>query len=897
MLNNPEAICVILNVYDACQAALSGGVQDALLSTIKAYGTKSFSGAQATLFDHPVLGHLELQVVLTKQWARRRPEEYAEWLESHRRILNTLFSTMNHPVYLRAEPKVGCSVFDFVKLNSFQMQGYHELDISRAQEFIGEVSRFGCLESCDDRGFTLLQSVAVKDDLEMAKILVATLGASVNAYGNTYGWTPLLLSCHCGHFEMAKWLAEHGADPTIRETLYGATILHSLHRFSKREHCEEILDIALSADLDINCAMKNGYTPLHTTFSGWDYSNGAAAELLLEYGADPSRQGDLWGGYFKFISPIALAAQSLDTELPKTMISVAESIVSVIGHGYEKILEVVLSLLADQDMRVVVDEQRPVTERGADPCLVIAITQSRAYFLEAFLNAFPATPVNPNIDGPSRTFLHIAIERWSIEAVRCLLRHGADILVKDVRGRHSVQVAAHCFPTVVPELIEALEGLALAKRRGKSVRDILEDTKSSKYSVFAQLILEGYDDERKLLEFLRVKYDVKHDYKIQDEDGTWSTFLGHAIPIAGAEGLIPVEHIEYLLSLDPLPSFVCSSTGDTLLTSAVQGFCMLEVNACPQLFVKIDPASARGSFNLPCHQITEMILAKYPDHTNLLLGPNGSNALQTAAYWGNGTALQMIKDHMQRKFPRKTVPWNVKANGNTVLDYAMLAVQDQKIKALEPIVNRVATRATRESALACYEFLRENGAVHNWELQGTMVADRFVWFNAELTNIATFIRLATQRLGLDQPELAMDDDVVIATTSSPGARIIRSSVVQLAWRSDKLFIRLYSVKVSNLAAEGLQQFLDWFKKRMTEDDPRLYTSLHIQPGLYPYMTLQYEHYVPGTTETVRRRRGGRIWTEEEVTEARSGFSTLWKMFFGSAEQAFLEQLTGEPSAS
>ncbi|KAL2686858.1 hypothetical protein Neosp_004400 [[Neocosmospora] mangrovei] len=737
VMKSPEAVSMILNVFDACEAPLPENIRDDLLATIKTYGTMTFSGAQATLFDHPVPKHIEHNVVLGRIWSKRWPEEYEKWLTTDRRILNTVFPANNNPLYLRAEPKTGQPEFDFDRLTTFKMGGPDKLDPTKRLGFIEEVTRLGCLEACSDYGLTLLQVAVVKDDLEMVKILVLELGASINAYGNTYRWTPLLLACHCGYFEMAKWLVEHGADASIREELHGATILHSLHRCSDRKECEEILDIALSADIDINCSMKNGMTPLHATFSGWDYSEGAAARLLLEYGADPTRQAKEWDGNFGFFTPIAQAAQMLDVDLILEMISAAESFISIAGlparrqlshakaqafsalttrtrfyfmatagRGYMSKLEATISLLADQDMRDIVDERRDKDERVADTFLAMSIHKARGFFVEALLTVFPDTKLDTPSEGLSRTFLQIAIERRSIEAMRCLIQHGANLLAKDIRGRNSLQVAAHYFPAVLPELIKLVEEMPLDEREGKSIKEILESQDNSGHTLFAQLLLEGYDDERQLAESLRVKYDLQHDYKMREDGDKWTTFVGYMISAAAADGLIPIEHVQYLLDLNPAPEYVCDSEGKTLLSLAVQGF-----------------SGSRNSYDLPCHQITGMLLQQYADYDGIFARSKTQRTiLHVAAYWSNNTALQMIKDHVQRNCPGKLVPWNIIEGGNTVLDFASLGVREKTLPALGPEGNKVATRSTKKAALECYKFLRENGALHNWELQGTMVA-------------------------------------------------------------------------------------------------------------------------------------------------------------------------------
>ncbi|UPL01367.1 hypothetical protein LCI18_012301 [Fusarium solani-melongenae] len=904
VMKSPEAVSLILNVFDACEASLPEDIRDELMATIKTYGTTTFSGAQATLFDHHIPRQIEHHVILGKIWSKRWPEEYEKWLTTDTRILNTVFPANNNPLYLRAEPKTGEPEFDFDQLTTFKMGGPDMLDPAKRPDFIAEVTRVGCLEACRDYGFTLLQVAVVKDDLEMVKILVLQLGASINAYGNTYRWTPLLLACHCGYYTMAKWLVEHGADPAIREELHGATNPHSLHRFSDRKHCEEILDIALSADIDINCAMKNGMAPLHASFSGWDYSEGVAARLLLEYGADPTRQAEEWDGYFGFVTPITLAAQVLDVDLMLEMISAAESFISIAGlsarrqlshakaqafsalttrtrfyymatagRGYMNRLEAAISLLADKDMRDIVDERRAEDERVADTCLAMSIHKARGFFIEALLNVFPDTKVDAPFEGLSRTFLQIAIERRSIEAMRCLIRHGANLLAKDIRGRNALQVAAHYFPTVLPELVNLMEGLPLEKRGGKTIKEVLESQDNSGHTLFAQLLLEGYDEERQLAESLRLKYGLQNDYKMGGGGDKWTTLVGYMVSAAAAAGLIPIEHVQYLLDLGPAPEYVCDSEDRTLLSLVVQGF-----SGCKRNGKRVTCTASPVTRSQPCYD------------TIFTRSKTQRTVLHIAAYWSNKTALHMIKDHVQRNYPGKPVPWNLIEGGNTVLDFASLGVREKTLPALGPEGNKVATRSTKKAALECYKFLRENGALQNWELQGTMVAVRLLMYKVDFVKTGLFMRVATERLGLGAPEMDLDGVIEVANTCSPGARLIRLPVVQLAWRYNNFFLRFYSVRVSSLAMEGSEQFRAWFEKRMTKDDPRFYESLNLPPGLYPYKTLNYKHSVPHTNETVERTRTGPIWTEEECDGLRARFSALWDVFLGENEREFLEKL-------
>ncbi|KAF4436404.1 serine threonine kinase [Fusarium acutatum] len=899
MMESSEALSVILNIFDACDTPLPPGFEDQLLSKIEKYGTKTFSVAQGTLFDHVVLEHLTTDQILGKTWAQRWPERYQEFLATERKFPNMVLLHYNITLILKEKPNMENPVFNFDQLKSLKVAGWDNLDPDRKDQFKAEVTSFECLNSCNEDGFILLQIAAVKNDIPMAQALIE-LGADVNAHGNTHGWAPLLLSCHCGHFNMARLLIDSGADATIRETQHGATILHSLSRFSKRGHCEEIFDIALSAGLDINVAMKNGATPLHTTFAAWDYSQGVATELLLEYGGDPTRQVQEWDDFLNVTTSIGHAAQRLDPNLLQRMLAASESFVAIAGvsaqrqlshaktqalvaltrrtrfyymcvggKGYKEKLETVISLLFDEGSHSEVFERRGVDEdQPTTHFLALCVGTGSGFLVETFLKVFPHTVIHDPSWNLPRLLFHIAIERRQTLAVRAFVGQGADILTKGERGRNALHTAAHYFPKILPELVEVLEGLPLEKRQGKSMTDILEEQCNSGLTVFAQLLVEGYDEERKLAESLRVKYSLKHDYKMTiDESWTFGSYL---VAISAADGLAPIEHIQYLLSLDPLPEYRDIPTGYTLLWRVVGGL-----------------SASRDSYDLARHRIARLLLDKYPTFDEIFQRDDmGQSVLHRAALWFNKTALQMITAHAQRHCSSKILPWNTVASGNTVLDYIILGVTEN-FPMLYPEVNKVATRSTKKAASACYSFLRENGALHNWEMEGSMVTARLVVHQPDPGRLTLFMILATQQLGLGLMDIDLDRCVEVGTSATNGGRLIRVPIVDLVWKHDNFILRLFYIRISSCAVEGARQYCDWIKQRITELEPRYYESLGLPEGRLPFTTLDYEQRMPLTEDPVRWSRGGRIWTEEERDGLRLQFSSLWDVFFRKAEKDFL----------
>ncbi|SCO40934.1 related to death-associated protein kinase 1 [Fusarium fujikuroi] len=805
-MENSDALSVVLRIFDACDTSLPSGSRDELLSKVESYGTKTFGLAQGTLFDHLVPKHLSTNQILGRTWTHKWPEKYQAYLSTERRFPNMFLLHCNSPLFLKEKPNMDNPVFDFDRLTCLRDAGKDNLDPRKKDEFKGEVARLGCLNYCNKDGFTLSQIAACKNDLVMARALIE-LGVDVNAHGNTHGWAPLLLSCHCGHFDMAKLLIDNGADPTIRENMHGV-----------------------------------------------------ATELLLESGADPTRQVQEWDGFLNFNTAIAHAAQQLDVDLLLRMLAASEALVAILGlsarrqlsdakaqalsalfrrtrfycmcvggKGYKEKLEKVISILADEDARSVLIERRRVDKKQpTDPFLTMCTFRGSGFFVEAFLKVFLDTVIDDFSWNLPRLFLHVAIERRDIEAVRAFVRQGADILTKERGGRNALHFAAHCFPKILPELIKTLEEIPSDRRQGKSMTEILEGQCNSGLTVFAQLLVEGYDDERKLAESLRAKYSLKHDYKMR-RDGSWVTFGGYLVSLVVADGLVPIEHIQYLLNFDVLPEYVTTPAGKTLLATAIEGF-----------------SGSRDSYDLACHQITRMLLAKYPafDDVFRIADEKGRTSLHIAAYWSNKIALQMIKEHAQRHFPNKTIPWNTEASGNTVLDHALQGIKEKSFPALDNEVNKVATRSTRKAALACYAFLRENGALHNWELEGSLVAARLIMYTPDFQKIGLFLRLVTQRLGLGPPDVDFDRCVEVGTSTSLDGRLIRVPVVDLIWKHDNFILRFYSVRISSLAIEGFRQFHGWIEKRMTEIEPRCHESLGLPAGRWPFMSLTYDQPIP-----------------------------------------------------
>jgi ankyrin repeat protein len=107
---------------------------------------------------------------------------------------------------------------------------------------------------------------------------------------NDYGETPLFMACQAGHFEAASMLCQRTQHGT--QDYSTITELHSLDKFDEI-HMETIAKMLLDWGIDINCRNKeNGQTPLALILNRNAPSCGAAIQVLLEKGANPSVKDD-----------------------------------------------------------------------------------------------------------------------------------------------------------------------------------------------------------------------------------------------------------------------------------------------------------------------------------------------------------------------------------------------------------------------------------------------------------------------------------------------------------------------------------------------------------------------------------------------------------------------------
>jgi len=146
--------------------------------------------------------------------------------------------------------------------------------------------------STDSDGVSLLQWCAYYGDVSAMKFLLAN-GASLDSLGESFD---LNAACFHGHWRLAKFLIERGADVNRPLADTGETPLHSALCTTNRLAHNLVMKVLLSHGANPNCATKpsvetgafmrdirtKGETPLHRAAA---FGDEEAIQLLMDAGA------------------------------------------------------------------------------------------------------------------------------------------------------------------------------------------------------------------------------------------------------------------------------------------------------------------------------------------------------------------------------------------------------------------------------------------------------------------------------------------------------------------------------------------------------------------------------------------------------------------------------------
>jgi ankyrin repeat protein len=146
--------------------------------------------------------------------------------------------------------------------------------------------------SSDANGVSLMQHCAYYGDVSAIRHLLAN-GASLDVLGNDLG---LNSACFHGHWKLAQFLLEHGADANWTDPDNGETPLHAALCTTERTAHNRVMRVLLAHGADPNRATKPGVetsgfmrdvrtcgeTPLHRAAA---FGDEEVINMLLEAGA------------------------------------------------------------------------------------------------------------------------------------------------------------------------------------------------------------------------------------------------------------------------------------------------------------------------------------------------------------------------------------------------------------------------------------------------------------------------------------------------------------------------------------------------------------------------------------------------------------------------------------
>ncbi|XP_037483657.1 serine/threonine-protein phosphatase 6 regulatory ankyrin repeat subunit A-like isoform X1 [Triticum dicoccoides] len=159
---------------------------------------------------------------------------------------------------------------------------------------------------------------AMNGRLDVCRCLVEDLRVDVNQRTFT-GDTALAISAAYGTAAITKYLLDRGADPTLVGALWPP-----LHGAAMSGECE-ILELLLSAGIDVDCFDSVYGTPLHAAAA---VGEDGAVNILLEHHADPNKILNLHS------TPLNLSILFKSLECVKLLIKAGADVNKIDHNGY-----------------------------------------------------------------------------------------------------------------------------------------------------------------------------------------------------------------------------------------------------------------------------------------------------------------------------------------------------------------------------------------------------------------------------------------------------------------------------------------------------------------------------------------------------------------------------------
>jgi uncharacterized protein len=300
-----------------------------------------------------------------------------------------------------------------------------------------------CWQSKAD-GLSLLHKAAMCGSVAKCELLLqASKGRALSLRVPATAATAMSYAVDAGHLAVVKLLQQHGAD--LQEVDANmSTLLHTaaIAVASSGTPCTtSVLEYLLSTDLDVNAQQKQGQTPLN---AAEQYGNAAAAQVLLDYGADPTIPDE------HDYTPLHAAAVDSVDNLPllKCLLRCSRVDVNAVAGSTNK-TALHMAVVNETECAAAV---QLFLKHGADPCiktpagfnaLVAATMQGNLAAVTVLLDY--GMDITVTVRGKIQdgiTLLMLAAQEGHIDLVRLLLQRGADVNTLDSGGRNVLLGAA-----------------------------------------------------------------------------------------------------------------------------------------------------------------------------------------------------------------------------------------------------------------------------------------------------------------------------------------------------------------------------------------------------------------------------------------------------------------------
>ncbi|KAL7835585.1 hypothetical protein SRHO_G00279320 [Serrasalmus rhombeus] len=313
----------------------------------------------------------------------------------------------------------------------------------------GTISALECLsekepelmKSRDEGGASLLHHATANGNLEVIRLIVATVGPEELNAQDDQGQTPLHWAVEKNQEESCSLLLELGADPNI----LSMALMSPLHLAISRE-CNNLVQLLVSSGrVDVNLEGDLGNTPVMMACS---HNNCQALHILFKYGAKLCHQNKL-GHYAIHTVAFAGAKDAMEVILLKgEELGVSTSVhVNYLDKSKSSPLHLAVRGGNIEVIKLCIAKGAKVDQQQCDKstALHFACTQGAIEAVKFMLLPYKQMEEIINIrDGANQTPLHRATLFDHVELAEYLVSKGADIDCIDYKGLSPLLLATSC---------------------------------------------------------------------------------------------------------------------------------------------------------------------------------------------------------------------------------------------------------------------------------------------------------------------------------------------------------------------------------------------------------------------------------------------------------------------